>query len=148
MNLETLAELSDHIGAELGVSEWHEVTQDQVNTFAEATLDFQWIHTDPEHAAAGPFGGTIAHGYLTLSLLPLFLAQALAIDEVTAGINYGLNKVRFPTPVPVGRRIRGRVVLVDAKPRGAGVEATFGVTVELEGADRPACVAEAIVVYQ
>ena len=147
MRLHTPADLLHHVGETMGESDWHEITQHQVDTFADATHDHQWIHTDPARAEAGPFGGTIAHGYLTLALAPLFLAETVSIDELTAGINYGLNKVRFPAPVPVGSRLRARVDLVEAKVRPTGVEATFGITVEVPGSARPACVAEAVVVY-
>lgn len=146
--VQTPAELLDLVGTTMGETGWHEISQPQVDTFADATHDHQWIHVDQERAKAGPYGGTIAHGYLTLSLVPLFLGETVAIDDLTAAVNYGLNKVRFPAPVPVGSKLRARVDLVDARPRAAGVEATFGVTVELPGSPRPVCVAEAVVVYQ
>ncbi|HEX3782591.1 MAG TPA: MaoC family dehydratase [Pseudonocardiaceae bacterium] len=142
------AELLDLVGTTMGESGWHEITQDQVNLFADATDDHQWIHVDPQRAEAGPFGGTIAHGYLTLALGPMFLRETLVIDELDAGVNYGLNKVRFPAPVPVGGRLKGRVELTAARQRDAGIEATFTITVELAGSPRPACVAEAVVIYQ
>jgi len=148
MNFGSPKDLLDHVGETLGRTEWHEIDQAQVNLFADATRDHQWIHTDPERARTGPFGGTIAHGYLTLALAPMFLYETVAIDNLTAGVNYGLNKVRFPAPVPVGGSVRATVTLNDAKPRGAGVEATFGIAVEVTGSNRPACVAEAVVIYQ
>ncbi|MFI9381900.1 MaoC family dehydratase [Kutzneria sp. NPDC052558] len=148
MNFTSPQDLLDHVGETLGTTQWHEIDQPQVNQFADATRDHQWIHTDPERARTGPFGGAIAHGYLTLALAPMFLYETVTIDNLTAGVNYGLNKVRFPAPVPVGSSVRATVVLAGAKPRGEGVEATFGITVEVTGADRPACVAEAIVLYQ
>jgi acyl dehydratase len=148
MKFNAANDLLDHVGETLGQTEWHEIDQAQVNLFADATRDHQWIHTDLERARTGPFGGTIAHGYLTLALAPMFLYETVTIDNLTAGVNYGLNKVRFPAPVPVGSSVRATVVLTDAKPRGEGVEATFGLTVEVTGSTRPACVAEAIVIYQ
>ncbi|MET9226145.1 MaoC/PaaZ C-terminal domain-containing protein [Lentzea sp. NPDC003310] len=123
-------------------------TQDRVNLFAEATDDHQCIHTDPERARTGPFGGTIAHGYLTLALAPKFLYETVEIEVLQAGVNYGLNKVRFPAPVPVGSAVRARVRLLDARERAGGVEATFGITVEVPDSDRPVCVAEAVVLYR
>ncbi|HEY3263015.1 MAG TPA: MaoC family dehydratase [Pseudonocardiaceae bacterium] len=141
-------DLLDLTGQPMGTTGWLEITQQQVNLFADATDDHQWIHVDPERAKDGPFGGTIAHGYLTLSLAPLFLAEAIRIENLTAGLNYGLNKVRFPAPVSVGGRIRAQVMLSAAKERPMGIEATFAITVELEGSTRPACVAELVVLYQ
>jgi acyl dehydratase len=142
------SDLVDLVGQPLGVSSWHEITQHRVNMFAEATEDRQWIHTDPVRAAAGPFGGPIAHGYLTLSLASAVLAEVVEVDNVLAALNYGLNKVRFPAPVPVGGRVRGIVTLVRAQRRPAGVEAVFTVVFELDGADRPVCVAEVVVIYR
>ena len=138
-------ELRNHVGQRLGASSWHEITQEQVALFADATGDHQWIHVDAARAAAGPFGGTIAHGYLTLSLLIPLFGELLEVTGVSMGINYGLNKVRFITPVPVGSKIRlaGRVATVE--PAGAGaVQLTADFTVELDGAAKPACVAQAI----
>ncbi|NMN99880.1 MaoC family dehydratase [Gordonia sp. TBRC 11910] len=142
------ASIVDYVGKVLGTSEWIEITQDRVNQFADATGDHQWIHIDVERAAAGPFGGTIAHGYLTLSLAPLLLAETVQIDNVAAALNYGLNKVRFPAPVPVGKKIRGVVELAAAQQKPAGVEAVFKITYELDGSDRPACIAEWVVLYR
>jgi acyl dehydratase len=141
-------DLLNLVGQPLGVSSWHEITQDQVNMFAEATGDRQWIHTDPIRAAAGPFGGPIAHGYLTLALAPVVLAEVVEVDNVVAALNYGVNKVRFPAPVPVGGRVRGVVHLACAEQRPAGIEAVFTVVFELDGSDRPACVAEVVAIYR
>jgi acyl dehydratase len=131
----------------VGTSDWILVDQERINGFAETTEDHQWIHTDPGRAAAGPFGTTVAHGYLTLSLAPPMLAGAVQVEEFTAALNYGLNKVRFPAPVPVGSRVRGHVSLVSAAPRGTRVEVVYGLTVELEGSERPACIAELVGLY-
>lgn len=132
-------------GEKLGSSDWMTITQEQVNQFAEATHDHQWIHVDPEAAAAGPFGGTIAHGYLTLSLLSALNWQIYRFEGVKMGINYGLNKVRFPSPVRVGSRIRAHTVLADVTDAGGGLQLTFSTTIEIEGSDKPACAAEALV---
>lgn len=142
------AELLDLVGDTLGTGDWVQITQGQVNQFADATGDHQWIHTDPERAAAGPFGGTIAHGYLTLSLAPAAIAEVLTIDNVTAALNYGLDKVRFPAPVPVGSKLRTTVTVRAAQRKPAGIEAVFGLTFEVEGSERPACVADVVVLYR
>lgn len=143
--LSSLEELAGLVGQEVAVSDWLTITQEQVNLFAEATGDHQWIHVDVEKAKAGPFGGPIAHGYLTLSLLPRLFETAVRIEGTRMGVNYGLNKVRFPTPVPVGGRVRGHLFLQACQPiEGRGMQITWKVTVELEGADKPACVAESI----
>jgi acyl dehydratase len=134
-------------GLELGPSEWREITQEQVNQFADATGDHQWIHVDPERAAAGPFGGTIAHGYLTLSTLPEASFALMHVDDASAAINYGLNKVRFPAPVPVGSRIRASFRIVDVTEVEGGVQVTTSATVEREGGDKPVCVAETVSRY-
>ena len=146
--ISTPAELLHLTGKRLGVSPWHRITQDQVNLFADSTGDHQWIHVDPDRAAAGPFRGPIAHGYLTLALGPLLIAQTLHVEQLTAALNYGLNRVRFPTPVPVGSRLRAVVTLLGAQQRPAGIEAVFTVVYELEGSDRPACVAEFVAIYR
>jgi acyl dehydratase len=138
-------ELAAAAGTELGTSEWHVVTQEQVDRFADATGDHQWIHVDPQRAADGPFGTTIAHGYLTLSLVPLFAAGVYAIEGVAMAVNYGCNKVRFPAPVPVGSRLRGTVTLDSVTPGAAGFLVAATVTVQIEGAAKPACVAETLV---
>jgi acyl dehydratase len=132
-------------GTELGPTEWLEVNQDRVNLFADATDDHQWIHVDPERAANGPFGGTIAHGLLTLSLLPHFTDQLYTVDNVAMAINYGYNKVRFIAPVRVGSKIRARAEIAKVDQLGGAVQATVTVTVEIEGSDKPAAVAESIV---
>jgi acyl dehydratase len=131
-------------GQLLGTSEWHEITQDQVNLFADATGDHQWIHVDPERAATGPFGTTIAHGFLSLSLLPLFNQQTYAAEGVTMGINYGLDKVRFVTPVRVGARVRDTAELVDAVATDKGTRMVIRHTVEIENEPKPALVADMI----
>jgi acyl dehydratase len=142
---ETLADLAACVGQEVAVSEWTTVTQEQVNRFAEATGDHQWIHVDVERAKAGPFGAPIAHGFLTLSLLPMFFDTTLDIRGARMGVNYGLNRVRFPSPVPVGSRLRGRLTLQAAEPiERDGLQITWAVVVEREGGDKPACVAESI----
>ena len=146
--IQSPADLLQLTGQPLGVTPWHHITQDQVNLFAESTGDHQWIHVDPVRAAAGPFGRPIAHGYLTLALGPLLIAQTLHVEQLTAALNYGLNRVRFPTPVPVGSRLRGVVTLRGAQRRPAGIEAVFIVVYELEGSDRPACVAEFVALYR
>ena len=133
------------VGQHLGYSDWVEITQEQVDQFADATGDHQWIHVDVEAAAAGPFGGTIAHGYLTLALIPFFGTQIFALDTPGAKLNYGVNKVRFPAPVPVGSRVRAHAKLVDVAEVPAGRQATFGWTIEIEGAPKPGCVAETVV---
>jgi acyl dehydratase len=143
---ETLAELAACVGQEVAVSDWLTITQAQVNLFADATLDQQWIHVDPEKAAQGPFGGPIAHGFLTLSLMPAFLARAFRVTEARMGVNYGLNKVRFTAPVPVGSRLRARFTLLKAEPLAPnGLQMTWQATVERESSDKPVCVAELLV---
>ncbi|MEO8013807.1 MAG: MaoC family dehydratase [Polaromonas sp.] len=143
---QTLSDLAACTGQEVAVSDWLTITQQQVNLFAEATGDHQWIHVDPEKAAAGPFGATIAHGFLTLSLLPKFFESSMEIIDCRMGVNYGLNKVRFTAPVPVGSRLRARMKLLSAEPiEGNGLQMAWVVTVEREGADKPVCVAESLV---
>lgn len=132
-------------GSQLGPTEWLEVTQDRVNLFADATEDHQWIHVDPEKAAGGPFGGTIAHGLLTLSLLPHFSHQLYTVGNVTMAINYGYNKVRFITPVKVGAKIRARAELTKIDQLDGAVQSTMTTTIEIEGSEKPAAVAESIV---
>lgn len=145
--LEQPADLLGLVGQSLGTTEWMNVTQQQVDLFADATGDRQWIHTDTERAAKGPFKGTIAHGYLTLSLTPSVIAQVLEIRELTAALNYGLNKVRFPAPVRVGSHVRAAVRVASAHQKTSGVESVFTLTFEIDGEDRPACVADVIVLY-
>jgi acyl dehydratase len=132
------------IGTEIGVGDWHEVTQDQINKFADATGDHQWIHVDVERAKEGPFGGPIAHGYLTLSLIPTLGGGGLPISGAKMGVNYGLDRVRFPAPVPAGSRVRARRKLVDVTEGEGFVQLKVEVTVEIEGKNRPACVAETL----
>ena len=145
--LETPTDLIDLVGQQVGTTEWIEVTQEQVNLFADATGDHQWIHTDPQRAAKGPFKGTIAHGYLTLSLAPAVISEVLQIGEVTSALNYGLNKVRFPAPVRVGSQMRATVSVMSAQQKTSGVESVFELTYEIDGEKRPACVADVIVLY-
>lgn len=143
---ETLDDLAACVGQEVAVSEWVRITQQQVNRFAEATGDHQWIHVDEEKARNGPFGATVAHGFLTLSLLPVFFDSALQVRHSSVGINYGLNKVRFTAPVRVGSCLRGRLGLLAVQPiEGQGMQMTWSVLVECEGAAKPVCVAEALV---
>ncbi|WP_280346455.1 MaoC family dehydratase [Nocardia neocaledoniensis] len=139
-----LAELEAAVGTHLGYSQWHAITQDQVNTFAEATGDHQWIHVDPEKAAQGPFGTTIAHGYLTLSLVPMLVSEIYRVDGVKMGVNYGSNKLRFPAPVPVGSKVRAGVELVSVTPGAGGHLVTAKVVIEREGGDKPVCVVETV----
>ena len=142
----TLADLAACTGQEVAVSDWITITQQQVNLFAEATGDHQWIHVDVEKAKAGPFGGPIAHGFLTLSLLPRFFESSFDITGSRMGVNYGLNKVRFTAPVPVGSRLRARMKLLAAEAiDNAGMQMTWEVTVEREGSAKPVCVAESLV---
>ena len=140
-----VSELPDTAGMHLGHSRWHTITQEQVDLFAEATGDHQWIHVDPARAANGPFGGTIAHGYLTLSMLPMLGQEVYRFDNVTMGVNYGSNKVRFPQPVRVGSRVRAGVEVAEVAPGRQGTRVVFRFTIEIEGADKPACVAETVV---
>jgi len=143
---QTLTELAACVGQEVAISDWLTITQEQVNLFAQATGDHQWIHVDPEKARAGPFGGPIAHGFLTLSLLPAFFESSLAIVQSRMGVNYGLNKVRFMAPVPVGSRLRARMKLLACEAiDNQGQQMTWEVTVEREGAAKPVCVAESLV---
>jgi len=132
-------------GSQLGPTDWLEVTQERVNLFADATDDHQWIHVDPERAASGPFGGPIAHGLLTLSLLPHFTSQMYTVANIAMAINYGYNKVRFITPVKVGAKIRARAEVTKVDQLDGAVQATLTTTVEIEGSDKPAAVAESIV---
>ncbi|WP_030661881.1 MaoC family dehydratase [Streptomyces rimosus] len=140
----SLDELRNAVGEDLGTSDWLEVDQKRIDLFADATGDHQWIHVDPERAAAGPFGATIAHGYLTLALLPALVPQLLRVDNVKMGINYGVNKVRFPAPVPVGSRLRATARIADVTEVPGGVQLATAVTVEREGGDKPVCVAETL----
>lgn len=141
---EKLDELQALVGREIGVSDWIAVDQDRISAFAEATEDRQWIHVDPARAAAGPFGTTIAHGFLTLSLLPHFYATAFRVAEVRMGLNYGLDRVRFPAPVPVGSRLRGRFTLKRFEALEGGAQMSVEVSVESEAGGKPVCVAESL----
>ena len=143
---QTLGDLAKCVGQVVAVSDWLTITQQQVNLFANATGDHQWIHVDPEKAATGPFGAPIAHGFLTLSLLPKFFESSFEIVESRMGVNYGLNKVRFTAPVPVGSRLRASMKLLASQPIDSdGVQMTWEVTVEREGASKPVCIAESLV---
>ena len=145
---QTLSELSGLAGTDIAVSDWITITQEQVNQFAQATGDHQWIHVDVEKAKAGPFGGPIAHGYLTLSLLPRFFASSIKVAETRMGVNYGLNKVRFMAPVPVGSRLRARMKLLKSEPIDKnGAQMTWEVVIEREGSAKPVCVAESVARY-
>ena len=146
--IKNIAELANYAGKEVGISDWLEVSQDRINQFAEATEDRQWIHIDPARAASeSPFKTTIAHGFLTLSLLSVLTKSAISVGGVRMGINYGLNRVRFVSPVPAGARIRGRFTLATLEEIKGGVQSTWNVTVEREGSDKPCCVAEWLVRY-
>ena len=140
-----LAELETAVGREVGPTEWFTIDQARVNGFADDTEDHQWIHVDPERAAAGPFGGPVAHGFLTLSLIPYLMGQLRQVDGVKMGVNYGLDRVRFPAPVLVGRRIRARATITSLeKIGGDAVQMVTRVTIEVEGGDKPACVADIV----
>lgn len=138
------AALLEAPGEVLGSTDWLEMTQQRIDLFADATGDHQWIHVDPERAKDGPFGATIAHGYLTLSLANLFLPQLMTVENTSMGVNYGCEKVRFPAPVPVGSRLRGSGEVISAEEVKGGVQVVVRVTVEIEGSDRPACVVDTI----
>src|SRR5437868_10024330 len=139
--------LLDSISADLGTTDWITITQEQINAFADATLDNQWIHVDTERAKKGPFGAPIAHGYLTMSLAAYFLGQLVRVTGISMGINYGADKVRFPSPVPVGSKVRGRGELLDAKEVPGGVQTTVRLTIERDGGDKPAAIVDAISRY-
>ena len=141
----SLQELSALIGQEVAVSDWIDITQQRVQQFADATDDHQWIHLDVERSRAeSPYGGTVAHGFLTLSLLPMLMERSIRMTDVRMGLNYGLNKVRFPAPVPVGSKVRGRMTLLAVEAITGGAQLTWQVTIEREGGDKPVCVAESI----
>lgn len=139
-----VAELEKAAGTHLGYSEWHTIDQAQIDSFADATGDYQWIHVDPAKAANGPFGTTIAHGYLTLSLVPMLVWQVYTVEGVLLSVNYGANKLRFPDPVPVGSEIRAGVELVSVTPGGAGYQVIARVTIERRGGHKPACVIDTV----
>jgi acyl dehydratase len=140
----TLAELEASTDRDLGASEWETIDQRQIDLFAEATHDHQWIHVDPEAAAQGPFGTTVAHGYLTLSMLPYFVSQVLNVTDVRMGINYGTEKIRFTAPVPVGSQVRLKATLRDSERRGEGVLYRLGIEVEIKDSEKPALVGEVL----
>ncbi|HEX5671361.1 MAG TPA: MaoC family dehydratase [Acidimicrobiia bacterium] len=140
----SISELVGAVGTHLGYSDWLEITQERINDFAEATDDHQWIHVDPVLAASGPFGTTIAHGYLTLSLAVRFVAELFEVLGVSMGVNYGTNKVRFISPVPVGSKLRAGAVVAAVDEIGGGVQATLDLTFEVEGSEKPACVAQVV----
>ena len=144
ITLTGIDEVKAHVGKELGVSDWHEVTQEAINDFADVTGDHQFIHVDVERAKETPFGGTIAHGYYTLSLLPQFSYGLFNFEGFAFGLNYGLNRVRFPAPLPVGSRVRMRATLTAAEDIPGGLQMTVTQTFEREGADKPVCVAESV----
>ena len=143
-HFEKLADLQALVGQELAVSDWLAIEQSRIDAFAEATGDHQWNHIDPVRAAAGPFGATVAHGFLTLSLIPMLSETAWAIDDVRMGVNYGLNRVRFAAPVRVGSKLRGRFKLLSYEPLDGGAQLTVEVLIEIEGCSKPACVAESL----
>lgn len=145
--LDSVAELEAKVGEHLGYSEWREISQQRIDSFADATDDHQWIHVDQERAKAGPFGGPIAHGYLTLSLAVPLLAEILEVRGVKMGVNYGANRVRFPAPVPVGSRLRAGAALASVEDVAGGVQVTMDVTFELEGGEKPVCVAQVVYRY-
>ena len=140
----TIDELERAGDRDLGTSPWHEITQEQVNRFADATGDHQWIHVDPERAKDGPFGGPVAHGYLTLAMLPMLLAEVVSVSDAVMGVNYGTEKIRFTSPVPSGSRVRLHAKLVRAERRGPGIVYTIGVQIEIEGQEKPALVGEVV----
>jgi len=144
---ETPDELKNAVGKQLGTSDWLEITQDRIDQFAEATGDHQWIHVDPERARKGPFGACIAHGYLTQSLVNMFLPQIVQVKGISMGVNYGADRVRFPAPVPVGSRVRGSAEVLGVEEIKGAIQATIRVTVEIEGSDRPGCVIDTISRY-
>lgn len=141
----TIASLLEQSDLDLGVSHWMEIDQGRIDTFADVTEDPQWIHIDPVRSAAGPFGTTIAHGYLTMSLIAPVLNELFLVDDAVASINYGANKIRFPAAVPVGSRLRGHLTLLSAEPVNGGVQASLRVSMEIEGGDKPACVADILI---
>jgi len=145
--VDRLDEFHGLVGKQIGYSEWQTITQERVNLFADATDDHQWIHVDPEAAKKGPFGGPIAHGYLTLSLAPILLNKVLVINNMTFGINYGANKVRFPSPVPVGAELRMGVTVASADDVDGGVQVVFDLVMEVKDAPKPACVAQVVYRY-
>jgi acyl dehydratase len=146
-HVNSIEELTKLVGTHLGYSDYRRVTQEEVNLFADATGDHQWIHVDPERAATGPFGHTIAHGYLTLSLIPVLLSGVIKVDGVAMGVNYGANKVRFTSPVPVGSEVRAGATLVSVDDIAGGAQVALDVTVEVKDAAKPSCVAQVVYRY-
>jgi acyl dehydratase len=140
----SITEFEQAAGTHLGYGGWHTISQDRIDLFAEATGDHQWIHVDPVRSATGPFGSTIAHGYLTLSMIPLLVGDVYRVGGLRMGVNYGSDRLRFPSPVPVGSRLRAGVELVRVRPGGAGVQALTRITVERQGSDKPVCVTDAL----
>ena len=147
ISFSSAAELLAAAGTDLGTTDWLEITQERVNLFADATGDHQWIHVDPERARSGPFGGCVAHGYLTLALANYFLPRLIHIDNMQMGVNLGTDRVRFPAPVKVGARIRGRGEILKVEALGEAVQSTVRVSIEIEGCDRPGCVIDTISRY-
>lgn len=141
---ENPAELLAAVGEDLGYSQWHEVTQERIDTFANATGDHQWIHTDPAQAANGPFGSTIAHGFLTLSMISMMAWEVSTVKNASITINYGMNKVRFPTPTRVGSKVRAHIMIDEVTETAKGIQVVQTVTVEIQGSDKPACVAQTV----
>jgi acyl dehydratase len=144
-HVQSVEELKSLVGEHIGYSEYMRITQEQVNLFADATGDHQWIHVDPERAKAGPFGGPIAHGFLTLSLIPVLTGGLLRLDGVKMGVNYGCNKVRFPAPVPVGSELRAGATVASVDDVDGGVQVAMDITVEIRDAPKPSCVAQTVV---
>jgi acyl dehydratase len=145
ITLNGIDDIKARVGQELGVSDWDDVTQEKIDAFADATGDHQWIHVDPERAAQTPFGGTIAHGYYTLSLAPKFSYELYRVENVAFALNYGLNKVRFPAPLPVGSKVRMRATIASVEDIAGGIQMATALTFEREGGDKPVCVAETLV---
>lgn len=139
-------DIESAVGTHVGYSDWHTVTQEQVDRFAEATGDYQWIHVDVERAKEGPFGTTVAHGFLTLSLLPMLVGEIYTINGVKMGVNYGANKLRFPAPVPVGSEVRAGVSILGVTPNALGYQIATRITIERNGGDKPACVVDMLAV--
>ena len=146
-HVESIEAFKALVGTHLGYSEYKTVTQEQVNLFADATGDHQWIHVDPERAKQSPFGGPISHGYLTLSLIPVLMGQVVKVDGVKMGVNYGTNKVRFPSPVPVGSEIRLGAAVAEVEEIAGGLQVALDVTIEVKGAPKPSCVAQVVFRY-
>ncbi|NNN10962.1 MAG: MaoC family dehydratase [Acidimicrobiaceae bacterium] len=145
--IDGIAGLKAKIGEHIGYSDWHQITQEQINLFADATGDHQWIHVDPERAASGPFGTTIAHGYLTMSLIPMLLEQVLSVSGVSMAINYGANKLRFPSPVPSGSKVRLGATLAEVEEIQGGAQALVDITIETEGSTKPSLATQIVFRY-